>query len=93
MGRNIWLSKHPLAILQGKRGVIHDRSSVDDAEALLRSLPTNENCRELELEPGPEDKKPERGSLGQPQPREGQQSRRPTREPVRFVGSPKPGRD
>ena len=46
MGRNIWQSEYPAAIIQGVRAIIHGNASVDDADDLVRSLSVPENRRE-----------------------------------------------
>jgi 3-hydroxy-5-phosphonooxypentane-2,4-dione thiolase len=35
MGRNVWQSDHPVAMLKGLRAIVHDRASVDDALAVV----------------------------------------------------------
>jgi 3-hydroxy-5-phosphonooxypentane-2,4-dione thiolase len=37
MGRNIWQSDHPVAMLQALRAIVHDRASVDEAMQLLKT--------------------------------------------------------
>jgi len=48
MGRNIWQSEYPAAIVQGVKAVIHDKYSVKEALQLVESL-SNEETRRKEL--------------------------------------------
>lgn len=45
MGRNIWQSDYPAAIIQGVRAVIHEKYSVKEALQLVESLQIEENKR------------------------------------------------
>lgn len=45
MGRNIWQSEHPAAIIQGVRGIVHDGLNVAEALDLVNSLATDANRR------------------------------------------------
>ncbi len=45
MGRNIWQSDYPVAIIQGVRAIIHQNYSVKEALQLVESLQTEENKR------------------------------------------------
>jgi 3-hydroxy-5-phosphonooxypentane-2,4-dione thiolase len=45
MGRNIWQSDYPAAILQGVRAVVHDNFTVKEALQLVESLETEDNRR------------------------------------------------
>lgn len=46
MGRNIWQSDYPAAIIQGVRAIIHENYSVKEALDLVESLQTEENRRQ-----------------------------------------------
>ncbi len=46
MGRNIWQSEYPAAIIRGVRAIIHDNYSVAEAAELVDSLQTDENRRQ-----------------------------------------------
>jgi putative autoinducer-2 (AI-2) aldolase len=46
MGRNIWQSEYPAAIIQGVRSIIHDGYTVREALQLVESLQTDENRRQ-----------------------------------------------
>ena len=35
MGRNIWQSEHPVAMLKALRAIVHDKATVDEAEEVL----------------------------------------------------------
>jgi len=35
MGRNIWQSDHPVAMLKALRAIVHDRATVAEAETIL----------------------------------------------------------
>ncbi len=48
MGRNIWQSDYPEAIIQGVRAIIHENYSVKEALALVQSL-SGESTRKKEL--------------------------------------------
>ncbi len=45
MGRNVWQSDYPTAILQGVKAVIHGNASVKDAMEIVGELSTLENAR------------------------------------------------
>lgn len=45
MGRNIWQSDHPAAIIQGVRGIVHDGLTVAEALDLVTSLATDATRR------------------------------------------------
>lgn len=45
MGRNIWQSDYPAAILQGVKAVIHGNASVNEAMEIVNELSTPENAR------------------------------------------------
>jgi 3-hydroxy-5-phosphonooxypentane-2,4-dione thiolase len=45
MGRNIWQSDHPAAIIQGVRGIVHDGLTVAEALDLVDSLATDATRR------------------------------------------------
>ncbi len=49
MGRNIWQSEHPGAIIQGVRAILHGGATVDDAEALVNSLIGDATRRAVEF--------------------------------------------
>jgi putative autoinducer-2 (AI-2) aldolase len=57
MGRNIWQSEHPAAIIQGVQGIIHQNLTVDEAHDLVQSLANDQTRRELRYEATPEDHK------------------------------------
>ena len=40
MGRNIWQSEHPVAMIQAARSIIHGNSNVEDAYNLYKKLST-----------------------------------------------------
>lgn len=48
MGRNIWQSDYPAAIVQGVKAVIHDNFSVKEALQLVESL-SNETTKRKEF--------------------------------------------
>ncbi len=48
MGRNIWQSDYPAAILQGVRAIVHEKASVDQALELVEGL-QNDSTRREEL--------------------------------------------
>ena len=48
MGRNIWQSDHPAALIQGVRAVLHENAAVDDAEALVNSLIGEDTRRKVD---------------------------------------------
>ncbi|HEB64385.1 MAG TPA: 3-hydroxy-5-phosphonooxypentane-2,4-dione thiolase [Chloroflexi bacterium] len=48
MGRNVWQSEHPAAILQGVRAIIHANATVKEALELVESL-ANESTRRKDL--------------------------------------------
>lgn len=45
MGRNIWQSEHPAAVIQGVRGIVHDGLSVAEALDLVNGLATEATRR------------------------------------------------
>jgi putative autoinducer-2 (AI-2) aldolase len=57
MGRNIWQSEHPAAIIQGVRGIIHDNLSVKEALDLVETLANDQTKRSTRYEATPEDRK------------------------------------
>jgi 3-hydroxy-5-phosphonooxypentane-2,4-dione thiolase len=57
MGRNIWQSEHPAAIIQGVRGIVHGGLSVAEALDLVKSLSTDENRRKEYFAPHADDAK------------------------------------
>ncbi|WP_420594276.1 3-hydroxy-5-phosphonooxypentane-2,4-dione thiolase [Deinococcus sp.] len=50
MGRNIWQSEFPGAIIQGVRAIIHDGMGIQEADDLVRSLSTPERRRDTRFE-------------------------------------------
>ncbi len=40
MGRNVWQSDHPVAMLRGLRAIVHDGASVDEALAVVEAAAT-----------------------------------------------------
>lgn len=48
MGRNVWQSDYPAAIIQGVKGIIHDNLSVKEAHEMVEGL-QNESTRRKEL--------------------------------------------
>jgi 3-hydroxy-5-phosphonooxypentane-2,4-dione thiolase len=57
MGRNIWQSEYPSAILQSVKAIIHGNASVKDAVDMVTSLSTDENRRRPAFEFNDEDMK------------------------------------
>ncbi|TDE85036.1 3-hydroxy-5-phosphonooxypentane-2,4-dione thiolase [Deinococcus sp. S9] len=57
MGRNIWQSDYPAAIIQGIKGILHDGLTLNEADDLVRSLCTPENERARLFEFNAEDEK------------------------------------
>ncbi|EQD66319.1 aldolase lsrF, partial [mine drainage metagenome] len=41
MGRNIWQSDHPVAMLQALRAIVHERATVDEAMDVLAAATTS----------------------------------------------------
>ena len=46
MGRNIWQSEYPAAIIQGVKAIIHGNASVKEAHQLVESL-SNDTTRSV----------------------------------------------
>jgi hypothetical protein len=57
MGRNIWQSEYPAAILQAVKAIIHNNASVKEALDMVTSLSTEENRRRSAFEVGDDDMK------------------------------------
>ncbi len=55
MGRNVWQSEYPAAILQGVRAIIHGNATVKEAMELVESLSTEETRRKELFEVTQED--------------------------------------
>jgi len=55
MGRNIWQSEHPGAIIQGVRGIVHGGLSVKEALDLVNSLANDETRRKEYFAAHPDD--------------------------------------
>ena len=53
MGRNIWQSEHPVAMIKAARSIIHGNSNVDQAYALYKKLAANDKSKK----PNPNQKK------------------------------------
>jgi len=45
MGRNIWQSEHPVAMIKAARSIIHGNSNVDQAYNLYKKLATNDKSK------------------------------------------------
>jgi len=45
MGRNIWQSEHPVAMIKAARSIIHGNSSVDQAYSLYKKLSANDKSK------------------------------------------------
>ena len=45
MGRNIWQSSHPAAIIQGVKAIVHQNASADEALELVEHLMNDETAR------------------------------------------------
>ena len=45
MGRNIWQSEHPVAMIQAARSIIHGNSNVEDAYSLYKKLSTKNKSK------------------------------------------------
>jgi len=57
MGRNIWQSAHPAAIIQGVRGIVHDGLSVAEALELVEALATGATQRQELFTSHPDDER------------------------------------
>ena len=57
MGRNIWQSEHPAAIIQGVRGIVHGGLSVAEALDLVNTLATDATRRKEYFKPHADDAK------------------------------------
>ncbi len=57
MGRNIWQSEHPAAIIQGVRGIVHDGLKVKEALDLVESLADDSTRRKQYFAAHPDDAK------------------------------------
>jgi 3-hydroxy-5-phosphonooxypentane-2,4-dione thiolase len=55
MGRNIWQSEHPAAIIQGVRGIVHDGLDVAEALDLVNSLASDATRRKEYFAAHPDD--------------------------------------
>ena len=55
MGRNIWQSEHPAAIIQGVRGIVHGGLTVAEALDLVQTLATDANRRKEYFKPHADD--------------------------------------
>ena len=53
MGRNIWQSEHPVAMIKAARSIIHGNSNVEQANALYKKLAANDKSKK----PNPNQKK------------------------------------
>ena len=53
MGRNIWQSEHPVAMIKAARSIIHGNSNVEQAYALYKKLAANDKSKK----PNPNQKK------------------------------------
>jgi len=53
MGRNIWQSEHPVAMIKAARSIIHGNSNVDQAYTLYKKLAANDKSKK----PNPNQKK------------------------------------
>jgi len=42
MGRNIWQSEHPVAMIKAARSIIHGNSNVEQAYSLYKKLSAND---------------------------------------------------
>ena len=45
MGRNIWQSEHPVAMIKAARSIIHGNSNVEQAYSLYKKLSANDNSK------------------------------------------------
>jgi len=45
MGRNIWQSSHPAAIIQGVKSIVHQNASVNEAMELVEDLMNDDTAR------------------------------------------------
>ena len=43
MGRNIWQSEHPVAMIRAVRAIVHGNSNVDQAYSLYKKLANQES--------------------------------------------------
>ncbi len=55
MGRNIWQSEYPAAILQGVKSIIHKNAGIKEAMQIVESLKMDENRRKPVFEVAAED--------------------------------------
>ena len=55
MGRNIWQSEYPTAIIQGVRAIIHGDASLKEALDIVETLSTPENRRRVYGQPAAND--------------------------------------
>ena len=57
MGRNIWQSEHPVAMIQAARSIIHGNSNVEQAYSLYKKLAAQDNQKKSNKQNNPNQKK------------------------------------
>ncbi len=57
MGRNIWQSEHPVAMIQAARSIIHGNSNVEQAYSLYKKLAAQDNQNKPKKQNNPNQKK------------------------------------
>ena len=57
MGRNIWQSEHPVAMIQAARSIIHGNSNVEQAYSLYKKLAAQDNQNKSKKQNNPNQKK------------------------------------
>ncbi len=57
MGRNIWQSEYPAAILQAVKAIIHQKATVKEAMDLVENLSNTDNRRKPGFDVSEEDAK------------------------------------
>ena len=57
MGRNIWQSEHPVAMIQAARSIIHGNSNVEQAYSLYKKLAAKDNQNKSKKQNNPNQKK------------------------------------
>ena len=58
MGRNIWQSEHPVAMIRAVRSIVHGNSNVDQAYKLYKKLANEEDSKKKQNRKGRNKQKP-----------------------------------
>jgi len=72
MGRNIWQSDHPVAMIRAVRSIVHSNAAVDEAYSMYQDLAKQEKPRKPSDKPTQSRREPGNGEPQKPEPQNSQ---------------------